>query len=370
MAAPTVIVSVIGLSRLDGENYSAHQGVGKSCLCYRFMYPGYDDYVETHHSLLALHEFESDVVHRDNFLYWGCTTKDYDTRGSSEKVHFHVLEHTVFYQDITEAPFETKKRVSTVEGYIKAAQRRDTLDSPGKISYKNRDLICLPEEYDSMVLPPGIAKHPRGYVVVIDVSESGPNFDRRLQATEKVVAYLTKHKERFLLAATKRDAAFTTSLDKVGDLARAGKYTLVECSAKSNVNVCETFELVAGKVLKKSAPAISSAHALAYQEAALKTLTNRDKARRQFRSYLQKRVVLASERLKSIECTEEYRACTLMHGKFETDKLFTEHVLSVRNVEINSYAGVMDNPDMRQEFLEDYIADRTDLALYSNYLKE
>ena len=368
MASSTVMVGVLGLSRLDKEDFSSHQGIGKSCLCYRFVYPGYDDYIEEHRSLLALHEFESDVVHRDHFLYWGSTTKTYDAKGSSEQVHFEVLEHTVFYQDITEQPFETKKCISSVEGYIKSAINR-TLESPGKISYKNRDLICLPQEYESFVFPPGIGKHLRGYVLVIDVSESGPNFDLRLSATAKMITHLTKHKQKFVVAATKRDAAYTTSLEKINDLARTGKFTLIECSAKSNVNVSETFEIIAAKVLGKSATALST-HAISYQDSAHKTLTNRDKARRQFRSYLLKRVTLASERLKAIECTEEYKACALLHGKFETDKMFTEHVLTVRNKEIDSYAGVIDNADLRLEFLEDFVAERTDLSLYSNYLKE
>ena len=48
-----------------------------------------------------------------------------------------------------------------------------TLDSPGKMSYKNRDLVCSPQDYESVAFPPEIGKHRRGYVVVIDVSDNG-----------------------------------------------------------------------------------------------------------------------------------------------------------------------------------------------------
>ena len=48
-----------------------------------------------------------------------------------------------------------------------------TLDSPGKMSYKNRDLVCSPQDYESVAFPPEIGKHRRGYVVVIDVSNNG-----------------------------------------------------------------------------------------------------------------------------------------------------------------------------------------------------
>ncbi|KAL5457506.1 hypothetical protein EMCRGX_G034772 [Ephydatia muelleri] len=367
MASPTVVVSVLGLSRLDGENFSSHQGIGKSCLCYRFMYPGYDDYVEDHRSLLALHEFESDVVHKDHFLYWGSTTR---TCGAKEKMHFEVMEYTVFYEDIMDQPFRSsnKKPVTSLEGYMKMAIG-SPLESPGKISYKNRDLICSPQDYESLLFPPGIGKHPRGYVVVIDVSDSGPKFESRLCMTKNMVAHLAKKNQKFVVAATKRDEAFTTSLEKLSELARTSKFTLIEVSAKSNVNVSEAFEIVAAKVLRKVVQGIPN-QVLSYQDAAKKTLSNRDKARRAFRAYLQKRVTLASERLKAIECTEEYKECAHLHGKFETDKMFTQHVLMVRNDEVSCYAGVMENVEMRQEFLEDYVSDRTDLSLYSNYLKD
>ena len=367
MASPTVVVSVLGLSRLDGENFSSHQGIGKSCLCYRFMYPGYDDYVEDHRSLLALHEFESDVVHKDHFLYWGSTTRTY---GAREKMHFEVMEYTVFYEDIMDQPFRSsnKKPVTSLEGYMKMAIG-SPLESPGKISYKNRDLICSPQDYESLLFPPGIGKHPRVYMVVIDVSDSGPKFESRLCMTKNMVAHLAKKNQKFVVAATKRDEAFTTSLEKLSELARTSKFTLIEVSAKSNVNVSEAFEIVAAKVLHKVVQGIPN-QVLSYQDAAKKTLSNRDKARRAFRAYLQKRVTLASERLKTIECTEEYKECAHLHGKFETDKMFTQHVLMVRNDEVSCYAGVMDNVEMRQEFLEDYVSERTDLSLYSNYLKE
>ena len=371
MASPTVVVSVLGLSRLSGEKFSSHQGVGKSCLCYRLMYPDYDDYIEDHRSLLALYEFQSDVINRENFIYWGSTTKTYNTKVSSQKVHFEVLEHTVFYQDITEEPFKTKLCTLTVDGYITEALSRAPLESRGKVSYKNRDLICLPQEYKSVVFPPGsMGKHQRGFVLVIDVSDSGPKFDLRLRTTEKMVIQLTKQKLKFLVAATKRDEAYSTSLEKINELARVRNFALIECSAKSNVNVSETFDIIAAKVLGKTAPFLSN-HVLSYHESTEKTLTSRSSVRRQFVTYLQKRVVQSSVLVKAIECTEEYKACTSMHGKFETDKMFAEHVLLVHDKEFDSCIGVKNTAaDLRQKFLEDYVAERTDLSLYSKNLKE
>ena len=368
----TVVVSVLGLSRLDGESFSSHQGVGKSSLCYRFMYQGHDDYIEDldHRSLLALHEFENDV-YRDNFLYWGSKTKTYNTKVSSQKVHFVVLEHTVFYQDITEEPFKIKTCVWTADGYIKAAMSRDIQESRGKVSYKNSELLCQPQEYKSVLFPfNSIGKHPRGFVLVIDVSDSGPRFDLRLGATERMITQLKKRKSKFVVAATKSDEVCSTSLEKVNELAREGKFHLIECSAKSNVNVNETFELIAAKVFGKSASGLLT-HVQLYHDSERKTLNKTNKARSQFSKYLQKRVVQSGVQLKAIECTEEYKACRLMHGKFETDKMFAEHLLLVRNKEFSSYVSVRNTAvNLRKKFLQDYVAERTDLSLYWNDFTE
>ena len=372
--SPTVVVSVLGLSRLDRENFSSHQGIGKSCLCYRFMYPGYDGYQQDHRShcsLLALHEFESDVIQKDHFLYWGSTTRTYDVKGSSEMVHFEVLEHTVFYEDITDEPFlinSSKKSIWSLDAYLKMALE-SKLDSPGKLSYKNRDLISAPQEYGSVLFPPGIGKHKRGFVVVIDVSDNGPTFENRLRLTEKMAKHLASRKEKFVVAATKRDESFAPSLEKLSELARTCKFTLIEVSAKSNVNVSEAFEIVAAKVLGKTAQGLST-HVPAYHDAALKTLSNREKARHAFRTYLQKRVTVASEFLKAILLTEEYKACAHLIGKLETNKMFAQHVLTIRNDEISTYPDVADNVGMRQQFLETYVVEKTDLSPYSSYLKE
>ncbi|KAL5516856.1 hypothetical protein EMCRGX_G002286 [Ephydatia muelleri] len=341
----TVVVSVLGLSRLDGENFSSHQGIGKSCLCYRFMYPGYDDYQQdhrSHSSLLALHEFESDVIHKDHFLYWGSTTRTYDAKGSSEKVQFEVLEYPVFYEDITDQPFHSKKSIGSLDGYMRMVLAR-TLDSPGK--------------------------HRRGYVVVIDVSDNGPTFESRLRLTEKMVAHLASRKQKFICAATKTDESLATSLEKLSELARRNKFTLIEVSAKTNVNVTEMFEIVAAKVLGKTVQGLQT-HVPPYSDAAQKTLSIRNSARQAFRTYLQKRVTVASELLTAIERTEEYKACAHLHGKFETDKMFAQHVLTLRNDEVSTSANVMDKVNIRQQFLEAYVAERTDLSPYTKYLKE
>ncbi|KAL5510618.1 hypothetical protein EMCRGX_G006187 [Ephydatia muelleri] len=112
-----------------------------------------------------------------------------------------------------------------------------TLDSPGKMSYKNRDLVCSPQDYESVAFPPEIGKHRRG------------NQERRIA----------------------RDFA-----RELSELARTNKFTLIEVLAKTK------------RVVRDSG--------------------GQDTEQRSADLYLQKRVTVASELLKTIERTEEYKA--------------------------------------------------------------
>ena len=71
VCVPEFVACVVGLSKGRGEDFTKHHGIGKSCLCYRFVHPGIDDYIDEHQSLLALHEFENAVINNVHFLYWG-----------------------------------------------------------------------------------------------------------------------------------------------------------------------------------------------------------------------------------------------------------------------------------------------------------
>lgn len=50
-------------------------GVGKSCLCNRFVRPIADDYYPEHTSALSQSDFGGRVVSNDMFLYWGDVVK-------------------------------------------------------------------------------------------------------------------------------------------------------------------------------------------------------------------------------------------------------------------------------------------------------
>ena len=97
----TFNVSVIGLS--GTETVKGVVGVGKSCLCNRFINEVADKYYTEHISVLSPSDFSSRVINNDHFLYWGETTKT--DEGSN--FTFHVIEQTEFTDDVSFQTFKT-----------------------------------------------------------------------------------------------------------------------------------------------------------------------------------------------------------------------------------------------------------------------
>lgn len=359
-ASAEFVACVVGLSRGDGEAFSSYSGMGKSCLCYRFVYPGFDEYVDNHQSILALHEFESPVINRDHFLYWGSVFKHFPVKGSKSGsqyaiIQVHVIEHTVFYQDETSQPFPNfgsyRKRII------------GSLESPGKVSYKSRDELDVSsdtQQYPSKKL----SRLPKGYMVVVDVSQIGSAFDAQLQRAEQILDYLTKHKQKFIIVTSKRDDSNSNSLRCAQDLKRKYHAILVETSASGNVNIRDAFRLLAHKVLKKSEISDSINSFVDAQQNALKT---RSYAKRAFQEFLEEQVVDPKEQLHGLYESSEFRECKQLTGTFDTGWLFATHILKLFNEE---YSSKEDSQAVtRQEYLENVVKERPDLSTYSHHLK-
>lgn len=362
---PSLVVSVVGLSSDTHQPYTGRPGIGKSCLCYRFMHPGFDGYVDSHPSLLALHEFESPVVNCTNFLYWGGTARTYPVKGSLHdlKIIYHVVEHTVFYQDITAMPFNSPE---TVDQYARRVVS-SAIESPGKVSYQTRDAICTPEEYESQHLPSNLSKLPAGYIVVIDVSRTGTEFEWQLSQAERLLTALQSKRRKFVIVATKRDAARSDSLKSVKELKQRFKTEVIETSSLKNYNIGDAFRVLAARVLKRVNGL--SDHVPHYEDAAHSFLVSKGSAKRSFRVFLTKRIVNASDKLSDIERSEEYRSCEETIGREETAGIFFEHLLELKNSEVSHYAGVPENLDLRLEFLEEFVDSREDFASFHGALR-
>ena len=94
-------VSVIGLSGTEKDK--GLSGVGKSCLCNRFVHQLEDRYYEEHISVLSQSDFAGRVINNDHFLYWGEVTKT----DEGNNFTFNVIEQTEFVDDVSFMPFKT-----------------------------------------------------------------------------------------------------------------------------------------------------------------------------------------------------------------------------------------------------------------------
>ena len=364
---PEIVACIVGLSRGRGENFNQHQGIGKSCLCYRFIHPGFDDYIEEHQSLLALHEFENAVFNNVHFIYWGSVVKKFPMKNSEKyaPVKFHVIEQTVFYQDVTSQPFTIITKPDSLDHYIKRIT--GPIESSGKLSYKSRndtDGYSRKQQY-----PSGLSRLARGFMVVLDVSTSDNEFEVQLKRAEQLLDHLMKHKRKYMIVAAKRDNYDLDSLERAHELKRKYRTQLVETSANGNLNVHDAFRILACKTLHKKPHGLSDM-VPTYEDAAHHILKAKGHVKRSFQTFLTKRITDSDDRLFSVAGSEEYNDCKMLIGKFETDRLFAVHVLELHNEKISLYAGVSENPDMRQEFLEEFVERRADLTGYSQYLKK
>ena len=98
----SVLVSVLGPSSHGTTYRSIMGGIGKSCLCRRFLHDSADD--NCNESLLALNEHEKQAIATqatEPFLYWGSRTIEFDNPCKQVEVRFEIVEHTTFYIEET-----------------------------------------------------------------------------------------------------------------------------------------------------------------------------------------------------------------------------------------------------------------------------
>ena len=364
--ATEVMVCVVGLSREQGHLFkSGGEGVGKSCLCYRFLHPGFDDFISDHPSIIASHEFQSAVVNSVHFLYWGRSRQTLTGRlGRGERtVDIHVVENTVLYEDVTSKPFCSggSGGADNLDTYTKRALGK--LESLGKISYWTRDGISLPDTYKAQHYPTNAGKMRRGFAVVVDVSLDGMEFDAQLQRTKIICKTLKKADATYMLVLTKMESVVQKSVDKLHQLKKKEKIgaDIITTSSMCNYNIAATFRIIAEKILK-----IVYVNIPTFKQAAENELAANTSKKRLFSTFTTKWLQASSERIEEMEQTEQYRACKSAVGKYETGRIFAFKLLEVKNSEM--LVGVNEDPDRGREFLEDFIQRHPDLMLYQSQL--
>ncbi|KAK0060412.1 rho GTPase-activating protein 190-like isoform X4, partial [Biomphalaria pfeifferi] len=233
-------VSVIGLSGTEREK--GQYGVGKSCLCNRFLNQVADSYYQDHISVLSQSDFAGRVINNDHFLYWGSVVKTDD----SNNFTFHVVEQTEFIDDVSFAPFMTGR----TETYIKRAIS-GKVQSAEKLMYICKDQLGMETDsaYPQVLMPEGKLSID-GFICCFDVSKVPQRtIEKQVEFVAALLNNALKTKKPVVIATTKGDVASQEFVKEAEKLANRkefkGNILLVETSAHENINVEAAFMLLA-----------------------------------------------------------------------------------------------------------------------------
>ncbi|KAJ3613448.1 hypothetical protein NHX12_019697 [Muraenolepis orangiensis] len=227
---PTFSVSVVGLSGTEKDKGNC--GVGKSCLCNRYMRADADSYYPEHTSVLSTIDFGGRVVNNDHFLYWGEVSHHGDDSGGSD-CKIQLVEQTEFIDDQTFLPH----RSTNLQPYCKRAAA-SKLQSAEKLMYICTDQLGLEQDFDQKQMPDG-KLIPDGFVLCVDVSKGcNRKFDDQMKFVGSLYMQIGKSKKPIVLAATKCDECVEQHLrDLQAFAANKKNLVIVETSARTGVNV-------------------------------------------------------------------------------------------------------------------------------------
>ncbi|KAG7253359.1 hypothetical protein CRUP_020764, partial [Coryphaenoides rupestris] len=224
----TLAISVVGLSGTEKDKGNC--GVGKSCLCNRYVRADADSYYPEHTSVLSTIDFGGRVVNNDHFLYWGEVLHHGDD-GLDCKIQ--LIEQTEFIDDQTFLPH----RSTNLQPYSKRAAAAK-LQSAEKLMYICTDQLGLEQDFDQKQMPDGKLAID-GFMLCVDVSKGcNRKFDDQMKFVGSLYMQISKSKRPIVLAATKCDECVEQHLRDLQAFAASKKnLVVVETSARTSVNV-------------------------------------------------------------------------------------------------------------------------------------
>uniref|UniRef100_A0A8C5WK80 Rho GTPase-activating protein 35 n=1 Tax=Leptobrachium leishanense TaxID=445787 RepID=A0A8C5WK80_9ANUR len=313
---PSYSVSVVGLSGTEKEKGQC--GIGKSCLCNRFVRPRADDFHLDHTSVLSTSDFGGRVVNNDHFLYWGEVVRCLE---DSVECKVHVVEQTEFIDDQTFQPH----RSTALQPYIKRAASAK-LASAEKLMYFCTDQLGLEQDFEQKQMPEGKLLID-GFLLSVDVSRGmNRNFDDQLRFVSNLYTQLAKTKKPIVLVLTKCDEGVERYIrDAHGFAINKKNLQVVETSARSNVNVDLAFTALV-QLIDKSR---SKSKIITYFEA-LKQQSQQIAAAKDKYEWLVGRVVKSHNDLWTsvymrMQNSNEYVDYVYLEGTDKAKKLFQQH---------------------------------------------
>ncbi|XP_066996552.2 rho GTPase-activating protein 190 isoform X2 [Anabrus simplex] len=342
-------VAVVGLSGTEKDK--GQVGVGKSCLCNRFMRSLADDYSVDHISVLSQTDFSGRVVNNDHFLYWGEVTK---TSEEGVEFLFQVIEQTEFIDDASFQPFKGSK----MEPYIKRCSATK-LTSAEKLMYICKNQLGIEKEYEQKVLPDGKISID-GFLCVFDVSAvPGRTVEKQVEIVTGILNNLVKTKKPVILVTTKNDDAnesYVKEAEKlVGRKEYKGAILMIETSAHENINVDLAFIILAQLIDRtkgrtKILPFIEAARA---RKEVLEHAT--EAYQRLIRSQVTDYRAVWSYTSKKLAQQEEFIHFVELFGLDCSQRVFRRHVKKLKDEHLaKRVQGFMDMlPDVLQEMVPD-----------------
>ncbi|XP_019844517.2 rho GTPase-activating protein 190 isoform X2 [Bactrocera dorsalis] len=322
-------VSVIGLSGTEKDR--GQVGVGKSCLCNRFIRPMADDYFIDHISVLSQSDFSGRIVNNDHFLYWGDVRK---TTEDGVDYNFQIIEQTEFMDDSTFQPF----KVGKMEPYYKRCVATKVF-SAEKLMYICKNQLGIEKEYEQKIMPEGRLSID-GFIVVFDVSPV-PNrpVEKQVDFVHNVIVNILKNKKPVVLVTTKNDDSNEIYIREAEKICQRKEYKglvqLVETSSHESINIDLAFILLAQTIDKvKSRVKITSYYEAAKSRKELLD-TRSEAVTRLIRNQIIDYHVLWSQGSKILAQYREWTEFLNIFGVEAGQKLFRRHMKKLRDDHLN-----------------------------------
>ncbi|XP_061607083.1 rho GTPase-activating protein 35 [Phyllopteryx taeniolatus] len=321
------VYNLIGVGLSGTEKEKGQCGVGKSCLCNRYVRPSADDFYLDHTSVLSTSDFGGRVVNNDHFLFWGEVARLLE---EGPECRMNVVEQTEFIDDQTFQPH----RSTAMQPYIKRAAATK-LASAEKLMYFCTDQLGLEQDFEQKQMPEGKLQVD-GFLLCVDVSRGmNRNFDDQLKFVTNLYGQLSKTKKPIVLVLTKCDEGVERYIKDAHTFAITKKsLPVVETSARSNINVELAF-LTLVQLIDKSR---GKPKIIPYFEA-LKLQSQQIASAKDRYEWLINRIVKNHNESwlntsRRMNASPEYKEYVFLEGTAKCKKLFQQHVYRLKQEHI------------------------------------
>ncbi|ENN78679.1 rho GTPase-activating protein 190 [Dendroctonus ponderosae] len=362
----SINVSIVGLSGVEKDK--GHAGIGKSCLCNRFIRPYAEDYYIDHISVLSQTDFSGRVVNNDHFLYWGDAIKSLD---DGTDYQFSLIEQTEFIDDASFQPFKGGK----MEPYVKRCTATK-ISSAEKLMYICKNQLGIEKEYEQKVLPDG-RMNIDGFICIFDVSVvPSRSIEKQIEFCAAILNNILKTKKPVVMITTKNDESHDVYVREAHKLVQRSEYKgnipLVESSAHENVNIDLGFLLLA-QIIEKTKVRLKIP---SYGEAALARKEMMDVASETFMRLIRVHVTdchgLWSQTQKKLNNHKEWIHFVQLFGLDGTQRLFKRHIKKLKDEnmakQVAKYMEML--PDVLHDLIPGYnTLQDTDWQSIQQYIK-